>query len=59
MGRGGRREGAGRPKGSLNQRAHDPEKDRTSRIVISCTEAEKRLIKEFADAAEANVSEYV
>ena len=59
MGKGGRREGAGRPKGSPNQHLHDPAKARTSRIVISCTEQEKLLIKKLADAAGLSVSEYV
>lgn len=59
MTRGGRREGAGRPKGSPNQHPHDPAKARTGRIVISCTEGEKRVIKELADEAGMSVSEYV
>ncbi len=59
MGRGGRREGAGRPKGSSNMRERDPEMARTGRIVISCTEREKQLVRELADAAGMNISEYV
>ena len=56
---GGKRSGAGRPKGSLKKSQHRDETLRTARVVVSCTEAEKNKLKELADAQGMSMSEFI
>lgn len=54
MARGGTRENAGRPKGSVSDK---PKAD--GRIVISCLKEEEKLIKELAKENSKSVSRYI
>lgn len=51
---GGKREGAGRKKGTLNKGEH-----KTGRIIISCLESEELKIKQLAKDSGKNVSRYL
>lgn len=51
---GGVREGAGRPKGSLNKG-----EKKNGRIVISCTKKEEEQIKKIAKKMNKNVSSFI
>lgn len=59
MARGGKREGAGRPKGVLNKTKRPAETLRTARIVISCTDDEKASLKAMADAQGKKITEFI
>lgn len=59
LAKGGKREGAGRPKGSLSKVQRPAETLRTARIVISCTDEQKAKLKALADAQEKNVTEFI
>lgn len=59
MSSGGKREGAGRPAGSLNKTKKDPAMAKTGRIVISCTKSQEAELKEHAKAAGMTVSAYL
>lgn len=52
MARGGKREGAGRPKGTYKQ-----ENKRSARLVICCTDEDASAIKEKAKSLNKSVSE--
>ena len=51
---GGKRAGAGRPKGTVNAGEH-----KTGRIVISCLESEVELIKNLAKKQNKTVSAFL
>lgn len=59
MARGGTRAGAGRPKGAQNTVKRSEETLRTARIVLSCTEDEKRKLQEQAQAHGKNITQYI